>query len=888
MTNTIDQSVIDTIKRDIDLIALVESKGIQLKKNGRGSVGLCPFHNDKTPSLSVNPAENLWQCFSCGAGGDVIRFVEMFDNVNFPEAVSRLTTGNSLPKTVKIKPKASNKKPKMTAIKQKLLNRVIEFYHSTFTEDDRARMYLENRRIKALYVYKDYNIGFANGSFLNILPYDDDTINALKELGILNKKGKEHFYGCVTFPLYDMEGNPIGIYGRKAIESASKINHLYLPGLREGLFNPQTLKANKELILTESVIDSVTLINAGIKNTIPCYGTNGLTDHHINAFKSNDTKTVYVCFDCDESGIKGAKSVTNRLKYEGIESHTVTLPEGQDINDFFLLTADPVSEFKARLRTPPLAKKQAVKEKETNYTVTENGFTFIKECRHYEVQGITKGKTGTKLKATVKGIRNDNNNRKFHVDTVDLYSARSRSYFIKGLCDLFKEKESVVAGDLDLLTDHAEHYQPETTKEPVTTEISAKEKETALAFLKNPDMFSEILSDFEITGYTGEEMNKLLCYIAAVSRKMETPLSVMIQSRSAAGKSSLQDAVLSFIPKEDCIKYTRLTDQSLFYMESDSLVNKILAIEELEGMNGAIYSIRSIQSSKSVTIAYTGKDPVTGELRTQTNTVNGPLVVFITTTQVEIDGETASRFMFVSIDESEAMTRKILEKQRESRTMEGMLNKLKTDAITKKHKNANRLLKPVFVLNPYANLLTYTSKSIRARRDHTKYLNLIEAISFLFQYQRKIKTMKFEGETIEYINVTLSDIEKANQIAGDVLGRTLDELTPPSRNLLKMIREMVNAKSKEENRSIESLNFTRRNIREFSGWSDFQVRTHIKQLEDLEYIYPAMGKRGKEYVYELLATGEISDDAPFLIGLVDIKQLKKKAESEGILDDYEG
>ncbi len=192
---------------------------------------------------------------------------------------------------------------------------------------------------------------------------------------------------------------------------------------------------------------------------------------------------------------------------------------------------------------------------------------------------------------------------------------------------------------------------------------------------------------------------------------------MMIKSRSAAGKSYLQDTVLSMVPEDDFVKYTRLTDQALFYKDKDSLKHKILAIEELDGMNGAVYSIRSIQSSKKITIAYTGKDPVTGELKTQDNTVEGPLMVFITTTQVDIDGETASRFVFISIDESEEMTKKILAKQRQSQTMEGMINKLKSAEIIKKHQDANRLLRPLSVFNPYADLLTFTSRSLRARRD---------------------------------------------------------------------------------------------------------------------------------------------------------------------------
>jgi hypothetical protein len=165
---------------------------------------------------------------------------------------------------------------------------------------------------------------------------------------------------------------------------------------------------------------------------------------------------------------------------------------------------------------------------------------------------------------------------------------------------------------------------------------------------------------------------------------------------------------------------------------------------------------------------------MTGEQQTKINTVEGPLMVFITTTQVDIDGETASRFVFISIDESEDMTKKVLAKQRQNHTLQGMLNKLASDEIIKKHHNANRLLKSLHVFNPYAELLTFTSKSLKARRDHTKYLNLILAIAYLFQYQKKIRTLDFKDKTIEYINVNLEDIEKANTIAGFVLGRTLD------------------------------------------------------------------------------------------------------------------
>ena len=140
--------------------------------------------------------------------------------------------------------------------------------------------------------------------------------------------------------------------------------------------------------------------------------------------------------------------------------------------------------------------------------------------------------------------------------------------------------------------------------------------------------------------------------------------------------------------------------------------------------------------------------------------------------------------------------------------------------------------------------------------------------------------MNVNGETIAYINVTLSDIEKANRIAGEVLGSSLDELSPPSRTLLGLIQEMVKEQCRKQNLTPDAYHFTRRDIREYSGWSDFQVKTHIRQLVELEYIFPVTGKQGKRYVYELVAAASDGalDHHPVLVGLMDIKTLQRKAD----------
>ena len=893
----IEQQEIERIKQSVDLAAIIQSCGVDLKKSGKSYKGFCPFHEDtKSPSLSVTPAENLWQCFGCGAGGDVIDFIRKHDGISFKEAVAQLNGGDaSKLKKKPVKRKKIKDEPELNPAHYKLLKRVAAFYHTAFNEDPRAMEYLQDRGISNKQLFSDHQAGFANGTLLNVLPSDGETIIQLKELGILNKKGTEHFYGCAVFPLYDTNNNPVGMYGRRLSEF-NGAEHLYLPGDRKGIFNHQGAASSPVVHLTESILDCLSLINSGVRNTIPCYGTNGLTPETINHLKLNTISTVYISFDADDAGNKGAEKVVAILEQENIKAYPVQLPEGYDLNNFFHPEVKKPDDFTsyedlvliaAGLEPTP---KEDTGNKKPEYKKVENGFSFSIDGRYYEVMGIAK--KNNKLKATVKGIKEERtkSKKRFHVDTVDFYSARSRAYLGRGLADLFGVPEKNITQDLEQLLVYTESFQPPDTDPKAKQEsiISSKDKKEALGFLKDPKLLDNITKDLETIGYTGEDMNKLLCYLAAVSRKMSDPLSVMIQSRSAAGKSYLQDTILSLIPAEETIKYTRLTDQALFYKEQGSLAHKILAIEELDGMAGAIYSIRTIQSSKKITVAYTGKDPVTGEMKTGENTVEGPLMVFITTTQVEIDGETASRFVFISIDESREMTEKILAKQRQSHTMAGMMNKLAARKIINKHLAAQRLLQSIRVINPYGDFLSFNSRSLRARRDHMKYLNLILTITFLFQYQRPRQIMDYDGEKEEYILVTLDDITKANEIAAEVLGRSLDELSPSSRKLLILIKDMSEQKAEK---GMEEITFTRRDIREFSGWSDFQVKTHVRQLEELEYLYSITGRKGREYVYELIyqGNGEENNDSDkkFMIGLADIEDVKSKAKKLGISDDPE-
>ncbi len=880
----IEKEKIEAIKSYVDVGPFMQAHGIGLKMNGKGYKGHCPFHDDqKTPSLSVTPSKQLWKCFGCGKGGDIIEFVQLFDRVDFSTAVQKLAAylpGGSYSPGQKIKKAVKEgKKEELTVKEKKLLARVGSYYQHTMTIDSRGLDYLKERGINDIQTIKDFGTGFVNSTLKEILPDDEEVIKTLKKIGILNKKGNESFYNCVVFPLYDQSGAIVNLYGRN-INDDNAVTHLYLPLERCGLVNRQSVQRSTTIILTESIIDALTLYDQGFHNVIPCYGVNGLTEDILSLF-NRKIQDVYIVFDSDEPGKDGAGRVSEQLKNldpsagrgKEITPHLVTLPD-KDINIYF--KRHTPEEFEKLLKEAnPKSIEQSEKlskRAQTFYQEEAHGFIIGYGERQYQIKGIQRG--DTQLKATIKVSKDISSNQPFELTTIDLYSSRSRVWFAKLCATLLECAEELIKEDLGKILTLVEEWRPQ-EKEKTVAETSAKDKERALTFLKSPEIFAEILQDYEIMGITGEEINKLVGYLAATSRKLADPLSVLIQSRSAAGKSTMQDAILSLIPDEDYIKYTRVTDQALFYKDEDSLVNKILAIEEAEGMGGAAYSIRNIQSAKKITVAATGKDPGTGKMRTEEYTVKGPVCVMITTTATAIDQETASRFIFLTIDESAEMTEMIHRMQREAETLAGLVKAKKQDSIINKHHAAQRMLKPLGVVNPYSNYLSYPNHSLRSRRDHKKYLGLIRAIAFLHQYQREIKTVEVDGEPVEYIEVTLKDIEVANKLANEVLGQSMDELAKPSKTLLSSIYTMVKDLVGEGDTPLDEIYFTRRMIREYTNWTDWQVKTHIKQLEELEYLSVRVGAKGKEYSYILNYRGQGEETEKCYLNLTTVGEIER-------------
>lgn len=177
------------------------------------------------------------------------------------------------------------------------------------------------------------------------------------------------------------------------------------------------------------------------------------------------------------------------------------------------------------------------------------------------------------------------------------------------------------------------------------------------------------------------------------------------------------------------------------------------------------------------------------------------------------------------------------------------------------------------MINPFADQLTFLADKTRTRRDHEKYLTLIDSIALLHQYQRPVKTLHHHGQPVAYIEATREDIALANRLAHEVLGKTLDELPPQTRQLLTLIRQWVASEGSAQGIAPRDFRFSRRQVRRLCGWSETQVRVHVQRLVNMEYLLTHRGGRGQSFEYELLYGGEGEDGASFLMGLMAVEQL---------------
>jgi DNA primase len=777
--------------------------------------------------------------------------------------------------------------------------------------------------------WSQLGIGFCDRTLPNQLPTHKakrgrELREQLTAAGILKDTGYELLRGCLTVPLCDVDGKLVGMYGyRIATHKNGRAPRDAPPEitLGQGIFPAASITRYSEMILANDVLSALAFHAAGHQNTIALLNT------PLSAESLRGVKRLLLAYpNTDEGNAEIARLVHNELP-EGISPHRIKFPLDQDARKFVVEYRNVTDALGQRIRaaswieppaneerskeapseqtpaqeetsktepgkTQPEPNPQATaKEKtpaaspvpvfaeELPTTVTDTEVTIEIENRHWRIRGLDRNSIGGVMKVNLLVTYNE----RFHVDTLDLYHSRSRKAFLLEAAHEVGAAEAMLRTDLGRVLLKLEQLQTQQAQqakqaEPEVT-LSESQREEAMALLTAPDMIDRILADFETCGVVGETLAKLTGYLAATSRQLPKPLGLVLQSSSAAGKSSLLDAVLDFMPDERVYSCSSMTGQSLYYMQQENLKHKVLAISEEEGVRDAAYALKILQSEGRLSIATTAREAGSGRTTIERYEVEGPVALLLTTTASDVDAELLNRCLVVSVDEQWQQTEAIQQRQRQRETLQGLVARQRAQELRELHQNAQRLLEPVEIINPLAEQLQFTNARVRNRRDHAKYLSLIRAVTFLFQHQRPRQQANVSGRTVEYIEVTRDDITLGNSIANAIFGQSMDELPQQSRRLLGEISWFVDHLAEQQQIAQAEVRFTRRQLREQFGWGATQLWHHLHQLCSWEYVVAQGGGRGKLIEYQLLGdSGPAMAQPGAICGLIEPVDPAKLAE----------
>lgn len=388
--------------------------------------------------------------------------------------------------------------------------------------------------------------------------------------------------------------------------------------------------------------------------------------------------------------------------------------------------------------------------------------------------------------------------------------------------------------DLLRLTELLESHRNEILKENYQSErpqigkrLSLEKEKKVVDHLKNENLLEYVSEQLNNIGIAGEVDNRLLLFILGTSYKHQ-PLHAVIQSSSGSGKSHLINSIANCFPDEDVLSLSRITSKSLYHIKGDTLKNKLVLIQDFDGLDDeALFAFRELQSYGKLTTSMTGKDPF-GNHSAKFHTVTGHFASMGATTK-ELYLDNQSRSILLHMDESTEQTERVLSYTPPLHSeIEEVQNELK---------NMIRVLKPHSVINPFSKSLILPHSIPMARRLNTQLKQFIEQITFLHQYQRMTDE---QGRLI----TTKEDVEFGIHLFMECLWLKVDELSPSTRAFYEQLKSYWSEHD-------EDFSLSQREIRHHFGISKTGLQRHIKSLLELEYLMIVSGTMNKGYRYAL-------------------------------------
>ena len=431
---------------------------------------------------------------------------------------------------------------------------------------------------------------------------------------------------------------------------------------------------------------------------------------------------------------------------------------------------------------------------------------------------------------------------------LDLYNDNQTEKLIRRAAEKLEIGTSVLAASMAELTGQLEEYRMKQIKEnePKPYEppkLSNDERKEAETLLKSKNLLERTNELIGQSGVVGEEINRLIMFLIFTSRKREQPLHIVSLGSSGTGKTHLQEKVGELMPVEDRIEITTLSENAFYYFGQRELKNKLILIEDLDGAENVLYPLRELQSKKRISKTVAHKN-TKGETKTLHLVVEGPVSVSGCTTKEQIYEDNANRSFLIYLDESEEQDSRIMDYQR--KLSAGKVNTEAERAAAKLLQNAQRLLEPIKVVNPFAELLQIPKEVFKPRRTNNHYLQFIEAVTFYHQHQREQKADEETGEI--YIETTLEDVEATNQLLKEILLRKSDELNGACRNYLEQIKSYLEVENKKT--------FTNREIRKKLRINDSNQKRWTISLVNNYYLKRTKGNKNQGYQYQITSYEE--------------------------------
>ena len=767
------------IKVKLSLQQVLSYYSLPTDKNNRLC---CPWHKDKTPSLQIYLKTNTWTCFSsnCNAGsGDAIDFIMKYEKVSKHVALikaSQMVGGE-------VKP--SNDLGR-TAI-------LTKYYQGSLHSMQRSKKGKECAISRNLDVDK-LKIGFCG--------YDvgkswNEGLRANAE-----KQGLFKIKNCIIFPTKNKAGQIVSIYGR-SVSSNPKVRHFYLSGGFKGLYPSYPKSETRRLVLTESIVDAATIIQFTDEVVMALYGTNGFTAEHERAIKDlEQLEEVLLFFDGDEAGKAAVEKYKIKLQEirKGIKISYVDTPQGEDINSLVVSHEPEILKHLIEQREFIFSSDSYRNEKTNEPKVQSIGklITSNEELLVYQTESLLINILGgikitglDRLRVTLKIETSEYSHYLPIRHSLDLYHSKQVELLTQKISEQLEMGTSHSQKVISQMTGALEQYRQEKLellkpKKVLKKSMDETERVEAMKYLKDKKLLRNTLTDIAKTGLVGETNNALIAYLTYTSRKREKPLHIMCLGASGTGKTYLQEKISELIPEEEKIEITSLSDNAFYYFGREELKHKLILIEDLDGAENALYPLRELQSKRRIGKTVTVKDNK-GNLKTINLKVEGPVCVSSCTTRERIYEDNANRCILLYIDDSQDQDKRIMEYQKSQSS--GRVDRASERQVKQKLKNVQRLLRPINVVNPYANLIDLPQEIFKPRRTLLLLLSFIETISYYHQYQRKIKTNPATNE--RYIETEKSDIEAAFSLLKEVLFSKSDELNKASRKFLELLKSKV-------------------------------------------------------------------------------------------------